>query len=121
MKNQNDMIISIVAVVVALIALGVLYGTKPDPVLPKVAPDVKTAAPSLGEVQVPMVNGVGSGGQGNNQNRTAAFGGGGGNNAGGRPSFTGANSLGQGGSGAPAGPSGGGMTVNASGAAKIGG
>lgn len=29
MKNQNDLIITIVAIVVALIGIGVLYGTKP--------------------------------------------------------------------------------------------
>jgi hypothetical protein len=76
-KNQNDMIVSIVAIVVALIALGVLYGTKPDPKAAKAAPQVKTAAPTLGEVQVPMVNGVGGGGSTNT--RSAAFGSGGGN------------------------------------------
>lgn len=115
MKNQNDMIISIVAVVVALIALGVLYGTKPDPVLPKVSPDVKTAAPSLGEVKVPMVNGIGSGNPAGT-NRTAGFGGPGAS-GGARPGFTGAGSS----NGAPPAPGGGGggMSVSASGASQI--
>ncbi len=91
MKNQNDMIVSIVAIVVALIALGILYGTKPDPVIPAQSPAVDTAAPTLGAVEVPMTNGVGSGG---------ATGGGGAGTSGAR-GFAPAGLQGAGGGGAP--------------------
>lgn len=92
MKNQNDMIVSIVAIVVALIALGVLYGTKPDPVLPEQSPPVDTTAPTLGAVEVPMTNGVGSGG---------ATGGGGAGAGGNNRGFAPAGLQGAGGGGAP--------------------
>lgn len=95
MKNQNDMIISIVAIVVALIALGVLYGTKPDPKVPAGSPSVDTAAPTLGSVEVPRTNGVG--GSGNNGGRAA--GGGGGARGGG--GFAPSGVQGAGGGGAP--------------------
>lgn len=111
MKNQNDMIISIVAIVVALIALGVLYGTKPDPKAAKAPQTVKTAAPTLGDVKVPVVNGIGSGSA---TNRTA-----GGFSApaggGARPGFTGAGSA----NGAPPAAGGGGMTVGVSSSTNI--
>lgn len=94
MKNQNDMIISIVAIVVALIALGVLYGTKPDPKVPAGSPSVDTAAPTLGSVEVPRTNGVG--GSGNNGGRAA--GGGGARGGGG---FAPSGVQGAGGGGAP--------------------
>lgn len=65
MKNQNDMIVSIVAIVLALITLGILFGTRPQPKIPPGAPTVDVAPPTFANISVPMVNGVGgSGGTG---------------------------------------------------------
>jgi hypothetical protein len=63
-KSQTDLIISIVAIVVALIAAGIFYGTKPKPEpAGQVAPvNVKTAELPAGDVK--MASSLASGGPG---------------------------------------------------------
>jgi hypothetical protein len=56
MKNQNDMIFSIVAVVVALIVLGICWGTKRDPQAPAAPEKVITSDPALPGGDVVMAN-----------------------------------------------------------------
>lgn len=109
------MIISIVAVVVALITLGVLYGTRPPTKSVGGPPDVKTAPPKLDDIAVPMVNGVG-GGQNNTQGRSVAFGSGGGQR-GGFQGNTGGGSTPAGAGGG--GPSGGGMSLSVGGSTQV--
>jgi len=110
------MIISIVAIVVALITLGVLYGTRPTPKMVAGPPDVKTAPPTLGDIAVPMTNGVSSG-TNQQQNRQVAFGGGGNQRAGFQGNTGGQASAPTGGGGG--GPSGGGMSLSVGGATQV--
>src|SRR5690242_1007845 len=56
MKNQNDMIFSIVAVVVALIVLGICWGTKRDPQAPPAPEKVNLTNPSLPQGDVIMAD-----------------------------------------------------------------
>lgn len=56
MKNQNDLIISIVAVVLALIIAGVCFGTKREPATIPAPEKVNLAAPALPAGDVVMVN-----------------------------------------------------------------
>ena len=56
MKNQNDLIISIVAIVLALIIAGVCFGTKREPVAPPAPEQVNLAAPTLPQGDVVMAN-----------------------------------------------------------------
>jgi hypothetical protein len=60
MKNQNDLIISIVAIVLALIIMGVCIGTKREPVAPAAPEKVNLAAPALPQGDVVMANALGS-------------------------------------------------------------
>jgi hypothetical protein len=66
MKNQNDLIFSIVAIVVFLIAFFVCYGTKPEPVKPASPAPVVLAEPALPTGVTPVLAnelpGGGSGG-----------------------------------------------------------
>jgi hypothetical protein len=115
MKNQNDLIFSIVAIIVFLIIGGVAYGTKKDPVAPPVPEAVNTATPKMPEGQVVMANALPSGS--NNQNAGGGTPMGGGRGAGGmNPSLGRASSAG-GGMPAPQG----GMMPSLSGASKSGG
>ena len=60
MKNQNDLIISIVAIVLALIIMGVCIGTKREPIAPAAPEKVNLAAPALPQGDVVMANALGS-------------------------------------------------------------
>ncbi len=64
MKNQNDLIISIVAIVLALIIAGVCIGTKREPAT--IAPPEKVilTPPTLPQGDVVMVNALPGGGSG---------------------------------------------------------
>lgn len=65
MKNQNDLIISIVAIVLALIIAGVCFGTKREPMKPADPEKVNLAAPTLPQGDVVMANSLsGSGSAG---------------------------------------------------------
>jgi hypothetical protein len=67
MKNQNDLIISIVAIVLALIIAGVCFGTKREPPTIAAPEVVNLAAPKLPQGDVVMANalpGAGSAGGG---------------------------------------------------------
>jgi len=67
MKNQNDLIISIVAIVLALIIAGVCFGTKREPATIPAPEVVNLAAPKLPQGDVVMANalpGAGSAGGG---------------------------------------------------------
>jgi hypothetical protein len=55
MKNQNDLIFSIVAIVVFLIAFFVCYGTKPEPVRPAPPAAVNLADPVLPSGVTPVM------------------------------------------------------------------
>lgn len=91
MKNQNDLIISIVAIVLALIIAGVCFGTKREPLTIAAPEKVNLAPPVLPQGDVVMANALPGGG--------AAAGGGGGFGGGvGRGSAT------MGGPGAMSGP-----------------
>lgn len=62
MKNQNDLIFSIVAIVIMLIVIGVAWGTKTDPVQPTPPQAVNTAKPQLpGGVEPVMANALPNG------------------------------------------------------------
>jgi len=61
MKNQNDLIISIVAVVLALIIAGVCFGTKREPATIPAPEKVVLTAPTLPAGDVVMVNALPSG------------------------------------------------------------
>lgn len=56
MKNQNDMIISIVAIVLALIIAGVCFGTKREPIAPAAPEVVNLAPPALPQGDVVMAD-----------------------------------------------------------------
>jgi len=62
MKNQNDLIISIVAIVLALIIAGVCFGTKREPTKPADPEKVNLAAPTLPQGDVVMANSLSGGG-----------------------------------------------------------
>lgn len=64
MKNQNDLIISIVAIVLALIIAGVCFGTKREPIAPAAPEKVNLAPPSLPQGDVVMANSLSGGGGG---------------------------------------------------------
>lgn len=53
MKNQNDLIVTVATVVLALVAITAFYFTKPEPKQPPAPEKVLTAAPQLpaGDVQ----------------------------------------------------------------------
>ena len=63
MKNQNDLIVSIVAIVILLIVVGVAWGTKVEPRQPTPPTEVTVAPPQLPTQVAPvMANGLPSGG-----------------------------------------------------------
>lgn len=64
MKNQNDLIISIVAVVLMLIGVGVAYGTQRQVTKPAPPESVIVSAPALPQGSVQFANGLPSGGAG---------------------------------------------------------
>lgn len=64
MKNQNDLIISIVAIVLALIIAGVCFGTKREPVVIAAPEKVNLAPPVLPQGDVVMANALPGGGSG---------------------------------------------------------
>lgn len=74
MKNQNDLIISIVAIVLALIIAGVCFGTKREPVAPAAPEAVNLAAPALPQGDVVMANSL-PGASGQAGSGPAGFGG----------------------------------------------
>lgn len=76
MKNQNDLIISIVAIVLALIIAGVCFGTKREPAAPPAPEQVNLAAPTLPQGDVIMANALP--GASNSQGGAGGFGGPGG-------------------------------------------
>lgn len=82
MKNQNDLIISIVAIVFGLIGVGIFYGTKPQAKTEPAPATVNTSAPQIAGADVKMANALPGGGSGGGGG-TARFGGGGGPRAGG--------------------------------------
>ncbi len=80
MKNQNDLIISIVAIVLALIIAGVCFGTKREPVAPPAPEKVNLTPPALPAGDVVMSNSLpgassGAGGGGGFGGRGGAGGG----------------------------------------------
>ncbi len=84
MKNQNDLIISIVAIVLALIIAGVCFGTKREPIAPAAPEAVNLTAPALPAGDVVMASslpggsggGAAGGGRGGLGGGPAGFGGG---------------------------------------------
>jgi hypothetical protein len=58
-KSQTDMIVSIVAVLLALIMAGVFFGTKPDPQKPAPPQAVNVTAPQYPPGSVVFANGLG--------------------------------------------------------------
>ena len=103
-NNQNDIIISAVAIVLALIIAGVCFGTKREPIAPAAPEAVNLTKPALPQGDVVMASSLpgASGGSGGGGGFGGAGGpsgiGGGFGGRGGGPSF-GAGGLG----GAPAG------------------
>ncbi|MCC7230776.1 MAG: hypothetical protein IT203_10315 [Fimbriimonadaceae bacterium] len=92
MKNQNDLIISIVAIVLALIIAGVCFGTKREPIAPPAPETVNLAPATLPQGDVVMASslpGAGSTGSGS-QGGGAGGAGASGPSGGGKPKFTGA-------------------------------
>lgn len=85
MKNQNDLIVSIVSVVLALIVAGVCFGTKREPVAPAAPEQVLVAPPAMPATAVKMGNAL----PGASQNQTGGAGpaAGGGGGAGGGAAF----------------------------------
>lgn len=77
MKNQNDMIISIVAVVLALIVAGVLLATQPEPAAQVPVSPVTTTDVALPAGSVTMANSLPNAGQGFSGASGGAGGGGG--------------------------------------------
>ncbi|HJP82296.1 MAG TPA: hypothetical protein VJ835_02220 [Fimbriimonadaceae bacterium] len=84
MKNQNDLIISIVAIVLALIIMGVCIGTKREPIAPAAPEKVNLVAPALPQGDVVMANALGSTSSSGGTGGPSASGGGA-INKGGRP------------------------------------
>jgi hypothetical protein len=62
MKNQNDLIISIVAIVLALIIAGVCFGTRREPSAPAAPEPVNLAPAALPQGDVVWATGLPSGG-----------------------------------------------------------
>lgn len=62
MKNQNDLIISIVAIVLALIIAGVCFGTKREPATIAAPEKVVLTPPVLPQGDVVMTNALPGGG-----------------------------------------------------------
>lgn len=100
MKNQNDLIVIIVSVVLALIAIATFYFTKPEVKTPAPPEQVITTAPQLpaGDVKMAAALPGGSstgaaGGRGAGNPRGAGPGGGGAPVAGGNPGATGGPQL----------------------------
>lgn len=92
MKNQNDLIISIVAIVLALIIAGVCFGTKREPIAPAAPETVNLAPATLPQGDVVMASslpGAGSTGAGS-QGSGPAMAGMAGPSGGGKPKFSGA-------------------------------
>lgn len=58
MKNQNDMIFSIVAIVVAVIAAAAFFIWRPIPIQPAKPPVADVSTPVLPQAQVVMGNGL---------------------------------------------------------------
>jgi hypothetical protein len=118
LKSQTDMIVAIVAVLLALIAAGILYATRRTP-SPVPAPEkVNVSAPQYPAGSVVYANGLsGSGGQGGVGGRSAGGGGAVGN---GGFATASAGVVGAGGGGVMSGPAGmgskGGGQANAMGA-----
>ncbi len=87
MKNQNDLIISIVAIVLALIIAGVCFGTKREPVAQPAPEVVILTPPALPQGDVVMANALPSasnqGGGASGAGPSAAGAGGRGDNLGG--------------------------------------
>ena len=93
MKNQNDMIISIVSVVLALIVAGVLFATQPEPPAPVPVAQITTAKAELPQGDVVMANSLPGAAQGGGGGGGAGGGGGlsmGGGRATGAPATVGA-------------------------------
>lgn len=82
MRNQNDLIFSIVAVVLAVIVSAVLYATKPDVPPPVAVTPIDTTPAALPQGDVAMANSL--------PNAAQAQGGGGGGGGGGKPNARGA-------------------------------
>jgi hypothetical protein len=61
LKNQNDLVISIVLIVVALITVGIFYGTKPEVRMPAKAPQVPIQDKAVDGAAVRYTNGLGGG------------------------------------------------------------
>lgn len=74
MKNQNDLIISIVAVVLALIIAGVCFGTKREPATIPAPEKVNLAPPVLPQGDVVMANALPGGGGGGGGVGASGFG-----------------------------------------------
>lgn len=130
--KQNDWIVSIVAIVLALIVAGALYGTKREPVAPGAPTTVNLSPPALPTGDVVMANALPGGGS-NSTGQRGGFGGPGGPPAGfggpgGPPPGFGGPGGPPSGFGGPGGPGGrggppttaGGMTPSLSGATSIG-
>ncbi len=78
MKNQNDIIFTIVAILICAIVVGVSFGTKKEPIQPPAPAPVTTSDPVMPTaVQPVMTNGLGGG------SATGGPGGGGGGMVGG--------------------------------------
>lgn len=101
MKNQNDLIISIVAIVLALIIAGVCIGTKREPNTIPPPEKVNLTAPALPQGDVVMANAL-PGGSGSGAGGGNPMGGMGAPMGGGRPM-----GMGGGPAGRPMGPGGG--------------
>lgn len=67
MKNQNDLIFSIVGIVVLLIVVGVCFGTKPVPQVPTPPAAVNLSDPQLPQGVTPVMATSLPGGSTNNQ------------------------------------------------------
>jgi len=71
-KNQNDLIVSIVAGVLGLAIIGVAYGTAPKPVEPPAVPPIEVGDAKAPEGSVVYANGLGG-----SNNQSGGFGAGG--------------------------------------------
>jgi hypothetical protein len=99
MKNQNDLIISIVAIVLALIIAGVCFGTKREPVAPPAPEKVNLTPAQLPQGDLVWANALpggsgGGGAAGGPSGAPAGFGGPGRGGRGGGPAMAGPSSMG---------------------------
>lgn len=85
MKNQNDLIVIIVSVVLALIAIATFYFTKPEVKTPAPPEQVITTAPQLPAGDVKMAAALPGGSNAGGAGRTAGAGPRGGGPAAGAP------------------------------------